>query len=284
MRLISRFSKHEYILVFVVLIVTVVYPRIILANESLLTKNAQPVVGTLELIPPYGFSRPPVCQLNLVLTGTLSGNTKKALIRVDGRNEELFITGQIITENVFLEDVGLQSALISHDGELERLELVTDNGLHQKELAPLKSTRSVIAAVIPRTSDTIDNPASPDPTPRQENKQPDKTHSYLGIQFEYADFLTQAKITPDATGGLNISETVPGGLYQQFGLQDGDNVRAINDHSVNSINDLVSWIRKKDGTETIKISFMRYGNLYDLNLDPEHGISSSMVIDPKELK
>lgn len=268
-------------MIFSALIAAISHPNLISANDSLYPQITQPAVRTQEVVPTKEFLKLPVCKLNLILKGTISGNSRKALISVDGRDEELFVIDQAITIDVVLVNVGMRNVVVRHNGELEKLKLVSA-GLYAREPASMGLNPSVIVAISPSAPGTINNSAPPDSNLSQKNGLPNKKHSYMGIQFEYSDFLTQAKLTPDPTGGLIISESAPGGLYERFGLQDGDNVRTINEESVNSVHDLVDVFQKKNGTDTINILIMRNGNLYDLELDPKHGIESSMVIDPKE--
>ena len=283
MVVITRFSWHEKMMIFSALFAVIAHPNLISANDSLYPQITQPAVRTQEVALAKEFLKLPVCKLNLILKGTISGNSPKALISVDGRDDELFLIDQTITNDVVLVNVGLLNVVVHHNGELEKLKLVSA-GLYAREPADIDSIPSVIVAVSPSApAGTINNSVPPDSNLSQNYGFPNKKHSYMGIQFEYSDFLTQAKLTPDPTGGLIISESVPGGLYERFGLQDGDNVRTINDESVNSVHDLVDVFQKKNGTDTINILIMRNGNLYDLELDPKHGIESSMVIDPKKL-
>ncbi len=281
MVVISRFSWHEKMMIFSAIIAAIAHPNLMSANDSLYPQITQPAVRTQEVIPTKEILKLPVCKLNLILKGTISGDSRIALISVDGRDEGLFVIDQGITNDVVLVNVGLHNVVVRHNGELEKLNLVSA-GLYAREPASMDSNPSVIVAALPSAPGTINNSAPPNLNLSQKNELPNKKHSYMGIQFEYSDFLTQAKLTPDPTGGLMISESVPGSLYERFGLQDGDNVRTINEESINSVHDLVDVFQRNPGTDTINILIMRNGNLYDVELDPKHGISSSMVIDPME--
>jgi type II secretory pathway component PulC len=253
------------------LIVVAARPDTIWANDLLHSPLNQSQISTKASLPDYEIARLPRCSLNLVLTGTISGTPKKALIIVKGSNEESFDIDQAITNDVLLIDVDERNAVVLHNDELEKLELVSDLGNYEIDPALRDSNPIVVATVLPSASEAAWY---------EENKLPEKSHSYMGIQFEYSDFLTQAKLITDPTGGIQISESVPGGLYQRLGLQDGDNVRAINEKPVNSILDLMGLSHPENATDSINVEIVRNGNLYDLELDPKRGIEFKMVIDP----
>ena len=266
------FRQSLKMLICAALIVVDASINIISANDSLHSQFKQPTIRTQAPMPRYESARLPTSTLNLILTGTISGSPQKALISVDGRNEESFNIDQVITNDIFLVGVNLRNAVVRHNGELEKLELVSDTGFYQIDPASTDSNPLVIAAVSPSESELAWY---------QENRPPDKSHSYMGIQFEYSDFLTQAKLITDATGGMKISESVPGGLYERLGLQDGDNVRSINDKPFNSIFDLMDMSQQMGVADTINVAIIRNGNLYDLELDPKHGIEFRMVVNPE---
>jgi type II secretory pathway component PulC len=253
------------------LLLVLASPDTILANELLHSTFNQSQIRTKALVPPYEIARLPKCTLNLILTGTISGIPQKALIIVGGSNEESFDIDQAITRDVLLVDVDIRNAVVLHNGEFEKLELVSDLGVYEIDTAPKDSNPIVIAAVLPSASEAAWY---------EENRLPEKSHSYMGIQFEYSDFLTQAKLITDPTGGMRISESVPGGLYQRLGLQDGDNVRTINEKPVNSILDLMELSKPENATDSINVEIVRNGNLYDLELDPKRGIEFRMVVNP----
>jgi len=255
----------------VALFVIVTRPDTIWANDLLHSPINQSQISSKASLPDYEIARLPKCSLNLVLTGTISGIPKKALIIVRGSNEESFDIDQAITRDVLLVDVDIRNAVVLHNGEFEKLELVSNLGDYEIDPALRDSNPTVVAAILPSASEAAWY---------EENRLPAKSHSYMSIQFEYSDFLTQAKLITDPTGGIKISESVPGGLYQRLGLQDGDNVRTINEKPVNSILDLMGLSQPENATDSINVEIVRNGNLYDLELDPKSGIEFRMVVDP----
>ena len=89
-------------------------------------------------------------------------------------------------------------------------------------------------------------------------------------------------MTPGPNGGVNVTKVVAGGVYDQVGLQDGDDIRSVDSKAVNSFSDLLnashlSVGEKQDGTKPIQVIVARGGNLYELRLDPKHGIEMKMV-------
>jgi len=187
------------------------------------------------------------------------------LIRVEGRKEELFAVGQAIAGGVFLTDVNRRGAVIRRDGVLEKLEL--RRGAESQDLARIKPDLPTV-------------PSQPLPDEADRDKG-NSSHFFKRVfadkLFEEPDLLTHAKIIPVPNGGMQISDIVPGSLFEQLGLNDGDAIRTINDTPVNSISDFVNLFQQRNNTDRLQVGVVRSGNIYNMQFDPEHGIEIKMV-------
>lgn len=216
----------------------------------------------------YDTARLPISSLNLILTGTIIGTPGRALIRVEGRKDELFVVGQAIANGVFLTDVYWLGAVIRRDGVLEKLEF---RGVAESQ--DIARVESIPPAEL--------NPPIPGEAVRDlVNNSYSIKRDFANKHFESAEILTHARIIPVPNGGMQISDIVPGSLYERLGLSDGDAIRTINGTPVNSIHDLANLSQQRDNADRLQVGVVRGGNLYNMQFDPEHGIEIEMVGDP----
>lgn len=246
-------------------IVFVTSSNFVFASDSSQTPSNRPVPRTQASALAYETTRLPISNLNLILTGTVIGTPGRALIREGNRKEELFAVGQAIASGVILTDVYRYGAIIRRDGVLEKL--VLRSGAESQDLAHIQSD-------IP----TLPNQPLPDEAGR------DKGISSFFIQYDFAnklfeapDILSQAKIIPVSNGGMQISDIVPGSLFERLGLNDGDAIHTINGKQVSSVSDFVNLFQQRNNTDRLQVGVMRSGNLYNMQFDPEHGIEIAMV-------
>lgn len=261
------------------LVLLVSNQNFVLASDASHTLSTQPVTHTRSEAE-FESAKLPVCTLNLTLTGTITGTSKQALISVDGSTDEPFTINQAITDGVVLVDVYSRGAVIRRHGVLEKLKLHSGAGLQEKSDANNKLDSA------PASPAVIEARVRPQPDKviqKRNNDSQTKKVKFMGMPFEPTDLFTQAKIIPESDG-LQITETVPGGLYGHLGLQGGDKILAINGESVNSLIDVLSLAQKKDGTQRMQTTIIRHGNLYSVELDPARGIESRMIVDPAQIE
>lgn len=240
-------------------------PDFVFASDSAQAPPTRSGPGTQLSTMAYETARLPISNLNLILTGTIVGTPGRALIRVEGHKEELFAVGQAIASGVLLTDVYRRGAVIRRDGVLEKLELRSG------------AESQVIARIKP------DLPAVPSqPLPDEADRdRGNSSHFFQRVfadkLFENPDILTNARIIPVPNGGMQISDIVPGSLFEQLGLSDGDAIRSINGAPVNSISDFVNLFQQRKNTDRLQVGVARSGNLYNMQFDPDHGIEIEMV-------
>lgn len=246
-------------------IVFVTSPDFVFASDSSQTPPARFGLSTQVSTLAYETARLPISDLNLILTGTITGTPGRALISVEGRKEELFSVGQAITSGVFLTDVYPRGAVVSRYGVLEKLEL--RSRAKSQDFARFESDPP-----------SVPNQFLPDEANRgQGNNSYSIKRTYANKLFEAPDLLAHAKIIPVPNGGIQISDIIPGSLFERLGLNDGDAIRTINGAPVNSISDFVNIFQQRNNTDKLQLGVARGGNLYNMQFDSEHGIEIEMV-------
>jgi type II secretory pathway component PulC len=208
----------------------------------------------------YETARLPVSRLNLILTGTITGTTGRALIRVRGGKDKLFAVGQEIVSGVFLTDVFQRGVVISHDGVFEKLAM--SSRAESQDVARIESD--------PPAGHS--QPLSEEAGRDQENNPYFIKRNFANKLFEAPDLLTHAKLVPVPNGGIQISDIAPGSVYERLGLNDGDAIRSINGAPVNSISDFENLFQHRNSTDRLQVGVVSSGNLYKIQFDPEHGI------------
>lgn len=243
-----------------------------LASEDTHPVTINPLAQTPLPIPEYELSALPFCTLDLMLTGTILGTGKQALISVNGHKDLPFSPNQIIHDKVVLIDVHPRAAVISNNGVLEKLGLRNGVGLQKNTAATHGMTPSA------------------SPVKVKENTHPFKNdhpstarYKFLGLPFAPADVFTQAKVVSESDG-LQIIETVPGGVYEHMGLQSGDKIIAVNGESVTSLLEVFNSIQKEKGAKKATTTLIRDGDFYNIEIDPEKGVEFTLIADTPQNK
>jgi type II secretory pathway component PulC len=277
-RLKPRFMTAAKKSICYIFIAVTTIPNFVLAGSTSLSPSAQSRAAIYELV------KLPICNHGLILTGTVTGDAKNALISVKGETEEPYSIGQKITTNSVLIEVYSRGAVIRHDGVLEKLEMTRGAGTAEMEHSSIKSNTPAIPGFVSIAPQPMNHPAAEAIDPTWVKNSDKKEYKFMGVPVDSSDFMTQAKFTPESDGGLTISETVPGGLYDRLGLQDGDSIRSVNGERVDSFLELVNFARKKDGAKEMQVLIMRNSNLYNVQINQASGIEIEMVLDPAQIK
>ena len=253
----------------------------VLASDASHALSIQPVIHTLTVTTEHESAKLPIRTHDLILTGTITGTAKQALISVNGRKDEPFTINQVITDGVFLVDVYSRVAVIRRDGVLEKLELRSGAGRQKKDSSNNESNSAPAPRAAPNVIEARVRPEPSETSQKQNNDSQANKLKFMGIPFVPTDLFTQAKIIP-VSDGLQITETTPGGMYEHLGLQGGDKILAINGKSVDSPLDVMKFSQKEDGVNKIQATIVRHGNLYSVELDPASGIVFRMIVDPAQ--
>ena len=238
-------------------------------------------------LPDFEHIQLPLCIHDMVLTGTVTGNVKSALISIKNSPEKNFAIGQTISPGIVLIAVYSHSAVIQHNGVLERLKLTrpttTDdteiNKQINNEVSTVNDTPTVATGDLPTTitTDLPDNSGS---------RQSEQTKPYrvMGLPVDVSDFITQAKFTPQENGGLAISESTPDGIYERLGFENGDVLQSLSGVKINSLSDVNDFMQHNTNLKEMQVLLMRNSNYYYLKLNQDSGIEFEMVVNPAAIK
>lgn len=178
----------------------------------------------------------PLSSLNLILTGVLVNPTSSvALISADGAPELPFVIGDEITAGVVLHEVYADRALIRRGATTESLML--------KETGPALPTGSVVTST--RANNARRNTGTVDV--QRSGNQFSVEREQLNKQLQRPEFLSQALMVPNASGGFLVREIQPGSLYEKLGLKVGDVISSVNGQPVNTIEDVLRLYQQLGG-------------------------------------
>jgi len=266
----SRFDGRRCVCIFVfgAAFISSIGPALAGDSSGTPTERLEPAIA-----PETSLRQIPVSNLNLTLTGVVSRKAGIALISVEGARDKPFSVGEAIVSDVKLLAVGTSSAVISHDGALERLEL--------NRRAGASDARSAGSATTPTTSDAeVRVVAQPRLfksglvvafTPSEAvqdlgNNRFSVKRSFIDDQLRSGGLIDNARMEPDSRGGFRVTDIVPGSFYDTLGLQDGDTVSTINGKPLH-ISDLLSLNQQRDSMKTVQIQVVRDGSSRNFQLD-----------------
>lgn len=211
--------------------------------QTLLAANLFGEVATAAK-PAVSLESIPLSSLSLVLTGVMvTPAGSYALISADGGPETPFSVDQEISANVTLYAVYSDRVLIRRGTAIESLML--------KDATQGLANGSIVAPA--RT------------TPRQPTVRRRSANSFtvdrqqLTQQMQTPDFLRQALMVPDASGGFLVREIQPGSIYQKLGLRVGDVIKSVNGEPVNSVEDVMKMYSQFGSASNIQIEVRRAG-------------------------
>ncbi len=185
----------------------------------------------------------PISSLNLVLAGVVAaGGASFALISVNGQPQEPFAIGQEVTAGAILQAVYPDRVLLTRQGITESLMLegVNDN-----------ASSGVSSGTLPGAAGGIYQRSQNDyVVPR----------SVVNAQLHKPqDFLSQALMVPNPTGGFLVREIQPDSVYQKLGLQVGDVIRSVNGQPVNSLQDAMRAYQQAANLSDVRLEVVRGG-------------------------
>jgi len=217
-----------------------------LTNTSLFGVMAKVAVIPEPVAKPVQVSR-----LNIKLLGTVvAGEHSAAIVKLSGsREQNVFFIGDAIQPGVKLHDVEADAIVVERNGKLERI--VMDEGAH------LKSASNRMAA-----------PARP--AVQRMQRRVNRNHLQSQIR-DFPKLLSQARVVPHfldgKADGFVISDIVPGSLYGQVGLQNGDIIRKVNGQQVTSAEQAMAMYQALQNAPSIDVELLRAGQVQRVHYD-----------------
>jgi len=217
--------------------------------------HVQPV-KTLPQAPKPIVSSP----LHITLLGTVVAKDHAAAIiaMVGGREQQVVFLGDSIQPGVVLKSVEAEAIMVDHDGKLERISL--EQGAKLTSAPALPSNPPGMAA------DLFRSHTQAAPMRKQMNRH--QLHQQLQ---NFPALLSQARVLPHIVNGkpagFTITEIVPGSLYQQAGLQNGDIILSINGTHIHDASQAMQMYQTLKSASALDLELLRAGQLRQIHYD-----------------
>jgi general secretion pathway protein C len=211
--------------------------------------------------PPQPQPAPVDLHIKLVGTTHLSWTKPFAIFEDNNTHDQsIYRQGDQIPDAGELVSVEKTKAVINHNGTLITLEMPTDAA----ESGPgptMPAPAPIVAAMPPRAGRDVERVG-----PNQfvvERSSVDRNLQNMGQLF------TEMRAIPDVqngkTDGFRLSEIVPGSLFSQMGLQDGDVVTSVGGQQINDPTQAIALLNSLRNASAMSITVMRAGTPMELN-------------------
>jgi len=234
--------------------VAVLQPSLVLPLPNVADLVAVPLFGALPVqvkqLPKARPAPKPVVQspLQVTLLGTVVAGAGSAAVLKLGHSsaEKVFFIGDMIQSGAVLKEVEASAVIIDHNGTPERIMMAKGAALSQpgtpaRSLPPVRKQRSMSRAQLNRQMQNL------------------------------PQLLTQARAMPNMVNGradgFVITNIVPGSLYQQAGLQNGDILKKVNGQKLSNAGQAMQLYRTLQQAAAIDLELMRAGQLLQLHYD-----------------
>jgi len=186
--------------------------------------------------------------LNLTLTGVMARSVGGcALVIVQGQPESAFCAGEELTPGVRLEKVERDHIVIARNGSLETV-----------PLKDLDKHANLIAPPPPPTTGPIVQPTGTGAVVDRRQLQQ---------QMGKPEFLSQALIVPNPSGGFLVRQIQPGSLYEKLGLHPGDVIKNVNGQALTSMDDVMRLYQQFGSAQRVLVEVQRQGRNETLYYD-----------------
>jgi general secretion pathway protein C len=220
-----------------------------------------------EAAPPPPPSEPPPADLHLKLVGvSLPSWTRPFAILEDNNTHDqaVYQLGNQIPDAGELTAVSKTKVTINHNGTLVTLEMQTDQPDQSAGAPPAPSP---IMAAMP--------PIPPMPEFNRDVRRvgPNEfaiTRSAVDRNLQnMGQLFTQMRAIPNVqdgkTDGFRLSEVVPGSLFQQMGLRNGDVISSISGQDLNDPTQAIALLNSLRNSSALSITVRRHGRPVELN-------------------
>jgi len=193
--------------------------------------------------------------LTIKLLGTVvAGKGSAAIIAISqGSEQRAFFLGDTIQPGVVLKTVEAESILVDRSGNLERISLEQNGKLNS---APSATTETLASR--------------PTHTKPPMSKIIGRAHLQKQLQ-NFPALLSQARAIPHfingQIGGFSVSDIVPGSLYQQAGLQNGDIITTINGEKITGAQQAMNIYTKLKNAPSLDLELLRAGSVQNIHYD-----------------
>jgi len=193
--------------------------------------------------------------LTIKLLGTVVAEEHAAAIIAiaAGREQRVFFVGDSIQPGVILQTVEAEAIVVERGGKLERISL--------EQGAKLTTTPMPTNSLV----------VSPTRAPAQATRRKMNRNQLQKQLQNFPALLSQARVIPHMDkgkpAGFMISDIVPGSLYQQAGLQNGDIILSVNGKRITGAKQAMSMYQTLQSAAAIDLELVRAGQVRQVHYD-----------------
>jgi general secretion pathway protein C len=214
--------------------------------------------------PPPAPPQATAADLHIKLVGTshLSWNKPFAVFEDNNTHDQsIYRQGDQIPDAGELLSVEKSKVVINHNGTQVTLEMPTDDTQNPSPPGAMPEPVPIVPSMPPMAGRDVERVG-----PNQfvvQRTSVDRNLQNMGQLF------TQMRAIPNVengkTDGFRLSEVIPGSLFSQMGLRNGDVVSAIGGQDLNDPTQAIALLNSLRNASSLSITVMRHGRPIDLN-------------------
>jgi len=200
--------------------------------------------------------------LKLKLLGTVVANDHSAAIIAiqAGGKQSAFFIGDQIQPGVTLKSVEANAIVVNHNGRLERISL--EQG---KQITFMKTLAPVAISSAPATRPT--NTRAPAKNINKRINRKHLQHQLQNIPALLSQALAKPHFSNGKINGFSISNIVPGSLYAQAGLKNGDIIMAVNGQRITGAAQAMTIYTQLKSASALDLQLMRASSMQTIHFD-----------------
>jgi general secretion pathway protein C len=217
-----------------------------------------------QAVTPAAPPPPTAADLHIKLVGTSHLSWTKPFAVFEDQNshdQEIYRQGDQIPDAGELVAVEKSRVVINHNGTLVSLEMPTDQADAGSPSPPIPQPAPMVPAMPPIMGRDVERVG-----PNQflvHRSSVDRNLQNMGQLF------TQMRAIPNVqdgkTDGFRLSEVVPGSLFSQMGLRNGDIVTSVGGQELNDPTQAIALLNGLRNASSLSITVMRHGRPVELN-------------------
>jgi len=229
-------------------------------SEVALFGKREPVIETKKPVAAKSIAN---SRLDIKLFGTVAAGERSAAIMTVGRSAETpFFIGDPLQDGVFLKTVEGDTVVLDNRGKDERISLSERKLKGEGSIAMMAPSMTIPPMPVP----SMMHPATIAPpmpegmqqAPMQFNRS--NALPALMSQAMMIPHMEQGKIT-----GFTIQGIVPGSVYMQIGLREGDIIRSVGGQPVGNQDPAMMMYQSVQKSSAIALDVMRGGALIPIH-------------------
>lgn len=190
--------------------------------------------------------------LNIRLLGTVvAGDNSAAVVATAGKQQQVLFIGNELQPGVTLHEVLADAIVLDRHGNLEKVVMQKPDGIRSSSV---RQSLKPDAPLRPAASSSAGKAKMPDVA-----------------SAEFMALLSQARVMPHFVNGkaegFVVSNIVPGSIYAQAGVENGDVVRKVNGQVISSAQQAMGIYQSLQKGGAIDVELLRAGQLQQVHYD-----------------